>query len=351
MRLEPMRLELDRVSSCGALTRKLTQCHAHAMANGRCRWHGGESPDPPNRIENDTSESTHADEVTPGGETASRAQADEYSGGAIARERDRGAREIDHAVQYSAPSSEIGKWAPLGVVVVFVAVGGFLIGSNLWSSNSRASVSPTKTSQSPLSPAPQSLAMQASPHGIGDEVLLSPSVRGPGNDTLPLTSSLPVVSEPEFPPPVEPAPVVFDIPVPAVTTTAETPAPETATYQLGGYAPRQLDRDEVAMLATRGEAFIAAGDIAAARLVLQRAAEARDARAALLLGATYDPIMLEKIRVRGFAPDIATARIWYERAKEFGSAEASQRLEMLASLQRRSSEQLGKTERQEIGRR
>ena len=346
-----MRVELDRASSCGALTRKLTQCHAHAMANGRCRWHGGESPDPPNRIKNDASESAHADEVTPGGETASRAQADEHSGGAIARERERGAREIDHAVQYSAQSSEIGKWARLGLVVVFVAVGGFLFGSNLWSSNSRASVSPTKTSQPPLSPAPQRLAMQASPHGIGDEVLLSPSVLGPGNDALLLTSSLPVVPEPKFPPPVEPAPVVFDIPVPAVTTTAETPAPGTATYQLGGDAARQLDRDEVAMLATRGEAFIAAGDIAAARLVLQRAAEARDARAALLLGATYDPSMLEKIRVRGFAPDIATARIWYERAKEFGSAEASQRLEMLASLQRRSSEQLGKTERQEIGRR
>jgi hypothetical protein len=351
MRLEPMRLELDRASSCGALTASANcwRCHAHAMANGRCRWHGGESPDPPNRIENDTSESTHADEVTPGGETASRAQSDEHSGGAIARERDRGAREIDHAVQYSARSSEIGKWAPLGVVVVFAAVGGFIIGSNLWSSNSRASVSPTKTSQSPLSPAPQSLAMQASPRGVGDEVLLSPSVRGPGNELL--TSSLPVVPQPEFGPPVEPAPVVVDIPVPAVTTTAKTPDPGTATYQLGGYAPRQLDRDEVAMLAKRGEAFIAAGDIAAARLVLQRAAEARDARAALLLGATYDPIMLDQMRARGFAPDIAIARIWYERAKEFGSAEASQRLEMLASLQRRSSEQLGKTERQEIGRR
>lgn len=329
MRLEPGVLELDRASRCGALTRKLTQCHAHAMANGRCRWHGG--ADSPNRITNDASESAHADEVTPGGETASRAQADEHSGGAIARERERGAREIDHAVQYSAQSSEIGKWGParLGLFVVFAVVGGLLFGSNLWSSNSPVSVSPTKTLQPPLSPAPQRLAMQASPRGIGDEVLLSPSVRGP----------------------VEPAPVVFDIPVPAVTTTAETPAPGTATYQLGGYAARQLDREEVAVLATRGEAFIAAGDIAAARLVLQRAAEARDERAALLLGATYDPIMLEKIRVRGFAPDIATARIWYERAKEFGSAEASQRLEMLASLQGRSSEQLGKTEQQKIGRR
>jgi TPR repeat protein len=107
------------------------------------------------------------------------------------------------------------------------------------------------------------------------------------------------------------------------------------------------------VLATRGEEFIAAGDIAGARLVLQRAAEARDAGAALLLGATYDPIMLEKFRVRGFAPDIATARTWYERAKEFGSAEASRRLEMLASPQPPSSEQLGrgKMERQETGRR
>jgi hypothetical protein len=46
----------------------------------------------------------------------------------------------------------------------------------------------------------------------------------------------------------------------------------------------------------------------AARLVLQRAAEAGDARAALMLAGTYDPIMLEKLGIQGLASDIAVAR-------------------------------------------
>jgi len=94
---------------------------------------------------------------------------------------------------------------------------------------------------------------------------------------------------------------------------------------------RQLDQEEIAGLIKRGEAFIAAGDLAAARLVLQRAAEGGDPRATMTLAGTYDPIVLEKLGVQGFASDISLARKWYERAKELGSPEAQPRLEMLAS--------------------
>ena len=112
----------------------------------------------------------------------------------------------------------------------------------------------------------------------------------------------------------------------------------TAAQPLAGPAKsfpiRQLEREEIADLMRRGEAFIATGDLASARLVLQRAAEGGDARAALTLAGTYDPIVLEKLGIQGFASDIAAARTWYERAKEFGSAEAPRRLEMLASRAR-----------------
>jgi TPR repeat protein len=73
------------------------------------------------------------------------------------------------------------------------------------------------------------------------------------------------------------------------------------------------------------------GDLASARLVLQRAAEAGDPRAALMLAGTYDPIVLEKLGIQGIAADIILARSWYERATEFGSAEASRYLERLTS--------------------
>jgi hypothetical protein len=112
-----------------------------------------------------------------------------------------------------------------------------------------------------------------------------------------------------------------------------------AGKQSTGYPLRQLSGQELAGLIKRGERFIATGDLASARLVLQRAAEAGDHRAALMLAGTYDPIVLEKIGIQGFAPDIirgfapniASARTWYELAKQFGSTEAVRRLEMLAS--------------------
>jgi TPR repeat protein len=94
-------------------------------------------------------------------------------------------------------------------------------------------------------------------------------------------------------------------------------------------ASRQLDVDEIAALLKHGENLIRNGDLAAARLVLQRASEAKSAEAALTLGATYDPVILRELRVYGFASDVEMARSWYEKAKEFGSAAASQRLEIL----------------------
>jgi len=39
----------------------------------------------------------------------------------------------------------------------------------------------------------------------------------------------------------------------------------------------------------------------------------------------------KKQGIQGFASDFSAARTWYERAKEFGSAEAVRRLEILAS--------------------
>jgi hypothetical protein len=110
---------------------------------------------------------------------------------------------------------------------------------------------------------------------------------------------------------------------PPAATVAEPATPEDAV--------RHLDPDVVAALLKRAEALIASGDVAAARLVLRRAADAGDARAAMALAGTYDPAILEKLDVHGFVPDLAMARNWYEKARKFGSAEAPQRLEMLAS--------------------
>jgi hypothetical protein len=109
----------------------------------------------------------------------------------------------------------------------------------------------------------------------------------------------------------------------AAAPVAAPPAPEPSIHH--------LDPDAIASLLKRADALIASGDVAAARLVLRRAVDARDAHAAMTLAETYDPAFLEKLGVRGFVPDLAMAQSWYEKARAFGSAEAPQRLETLAS--------------------
>jgi hypothetical protein len=93
--------------------------------------------------------------------------------------------------------------------------------------------------------------------------------------------------------------------------------------------PRHLDADELATLLKRAKGLIAAGDLASARLLLERAADAQEASAALILARTYDPAVLGKPDARSIAPDPATARIWYQKAAQFGSQEAQQRLEQM----------------------
>ena len=83
-----------------------------------------------------------------------------------------------------------------------------------------------------------------------------------------------------------------------------------------------MEPEEIAMLLKLGDQFMSVGDVAAARVLFERAAEAGDARAALALGATYDPVVLTKLRARGIAPDADKANRWYQKARERGSPHA-----------------------------
>jgi hypothetical protein len=128
--------------------------------------------------------------------------------------------------------------------------------------------------------------------------------------------------------PRTPAPVAAAPPAAPIAALPPARAPEP---MISGDAIHHLDPNEIASSLRRADDLIASGDLAAARLVLRRAANAGDARAAMTLAGTYDPVILEKLGVHGFVPDVAMARVWYEKAKRFGSAEAPQRLELLAS--------------------
>jgi hypothetical protein len=97
-----------------------------------------------------------------------------------------------------------------------------------------------------------------------------------------------------------------------------------------GRSERALSAQEIATLIERGRSFFEAGDVAAARLMFRRAANAGDAAAALAMGTTYDPAVLANRLVRGMGADLGEARSWYEKARELGSPEGPRRLEMLA---------------------
>jgi hypothetical protein len=115
---------------------------------------------------------------------------------------------------------------------------------------------------------------------------------------------------------------------------AQPPAAATPPEPAQPPVARKLDAQEIALMVKRGEELLANGDIASARLLLRRAAEGGDARAAFALATSYDPIALRKLGVYGSAPDVKVARDWYEKARQYGSREAPQRLELLASQYR-----------------
>jgi hypothetical protein len=105
---------------------------------------------------------------------------------------------------------------------------------------------------------------------------------------------------------------------PAAAVAPPMPAPASAV--------RRLDPDELATLLKRAQSQLDIGDLAGARLLLERAADAHEAKAAFILAQTYDPAVLGTPDARSIAPDLATAQLWYQKAAQYGSQEAQQRL-------------------------
>jgi TPR repeat protein len=116
--------------------------------------------------------------------------------------------------------------------------------------------------------------------------------------------------------------------VPVATTRAAPRAPGQVTRD---FVTRQLDPEELASMRLHADQFIRSGDLSSARLLLERAAEAGDGNAALTLAGTFDPNVLKTLGFQDGAADIEMARLWYERAEKFGSAEARDRLQQLAT--------------------
>jgi hypothetical protein len=174
----------------------------------------------------------------------------------------------------------------------------------------------------------------------------SPSVAPPqpAPQASPSAAVLPPTPEPPKP---QPAPAVptpaplrpeqmpqpnASVPTPAAPPAAATPqapSPPVQSPPVQSRAGQHLSAADIAALVTRGDAFLSAGDIASARLFYERAADAGDGAAALRLGATFDPNFLGRVGVRGDPGDPARAASWYRRARDLGDAAAAERLKSL----------------------
>lgn len=198
-------------------------------------------------------------------------------------------------------------------------------------------------STSILAPAPQATSQHDKTVAVKSVAHAGPT--GPAAQTTtpmkPLGSTIYVVTDPAPAAPQQP-----QVQQPqAQTLQVREPQPQqlqarAAAPSTSSLAPQRirseriLSPDELDKLIARGEKFIEQGDVSAARLVFERAAQARDPRAALALGSTYDPNVLGRLGVVGVQAEPEKARSWYEKAAEFGSGEANQRLTALAQLAR-----------------
>jgi TPR repeat protein len=110
-------------------------------------------------------------------------------------------------------------------------------------------------------------------------------------------------------------------------------APATANAPPAKSQPRRLDASEIALMVKSGTGHMTNGNISAARMMFQPAAEAGDPVAAFALAETYDPVVLRKLNAEGgVTADFGLAQTWYQKAKDLGSAAAPARLERLTRL-------------------
>lgn len=216
------------------------------------------------------------------------------------------------------------------VALVFVAA--FPASQNPADEDGLASLPALELLRSSLFPAPQrkpdpSLVIRDGGGPVNQRLSLGVNVKSPDPDpgaTVTIAeapaSAATVPSSPAASTPQQQPPQPVASPGPAVAARAEPPV-------------REINPDEVAGFVKRAQDLLATGDLQAARLLLLRAAQAHDARAALLLAKSFDPIVSKQFGMAA-EPDLAQARNWYQKAEQWGASEARRELDALASYPR-----------------
>jgi len=127
-------------------------------------------------------------------------------------------------------------------------------------------------------------------------------------------------------------PIQLDAATPSAAPGLATPA--TVADTKADDPPRStsssgLSADEVAELLARGDTLLSIGDVASARLFYERAADAGGGVAAIRLGETFDPLFLDRVHLSGVRGDPGAASFWYHRARDLGATDAQVLLKAL----------------------
>jgi hypothetical protein len=214
------------------------------------------------------------------------------------------------------------------VALVFVAA--FPASQNPADEDGLASLPALKSLRSSLLPAPQrkpapSLLDRDDSGPVNQRLSLGVEVKSPDPGATVTIAEAPAsaAAVPSSPaaPTLQQQPQPIASPGPAIAARAEPPV-------------REINPDEVAGFVRRAQDLLATGDLQAARLLLLRAAQAHDARAALLLAKSFDPIVSKQFGMADAEPDLAQARNWYQKAEQWGASEARRELDALASYPR-----------------
>jgi hypothetical protein len=216
---------------------------------------------------------------------------------------------------------KLAAFAAAALIATFVAVKNpFTVFAN--ATASLMGSSEVKSAQAPAAPPRQAApsAVASTPAMMAGPALATAAAPLPSRDEIAVALRTAHQSQPpEVQPPAAAAaaaPVVAMAPPVAPAAPVAPPA-------------RRMDSEELANLMARAKALLTTGDISPARLLLERAAQAQEASAALLLAQTYDPTVLGTQDIRNITPDPAMARTWYQRAAQLGSADAQRRLSQL----------------------
>jgi hypothetical protein len=194
---------------------------------------------------------------------------------------------------------------------------------------SMAAAGPDTGSGSAASPSPQEPPQS---EAVASEAAPDPApVESPDRelDAAPGVTVQAAVQEAVAAPPAPELPVTTAA-LPAAPAVAAPPSPPPQQREVAAPRPVRLPSGvPEAALMKRGDDLFAQGDLAGARLYYEMLAATGNAKAAFALGRTHDPLVHERLHVRGLPPDAEQAASWYRRAVAAGSGDAEQQLKKL----------------------